>query len=107
MARKVPNTASNLTPATSSRTLLGRRRGRGGTRLDSLDRRLLALALRLGRGRVPVVDHLESENEVEGEAGDEAVQDELIVNLLKGCEDARERAGEIVEDLRRCVRRLS
>jgi hypothetical protein len=38
---------------------------------------------------VPVVDHLESEDGIEDEAGNEAVKDELVVDLLEGCEDTR------------------
>jgi hypothetical protein len=48
---------------------------------------------------VPVVDHLESENGIEDEARDEAVKDELVVDFLKGCEDTRKGAEEVVEDL--------
>ena len=67
---------------------------------------LLALALALagdglGGGGVPVVDHLGGEHGVEGEAGDEAVEDHLVVDLLDGGEDAGEGAEEVVEDL--CV----
>ena len=49
--------------------------------------------------RIPVVDHLRCEHKVEREARNEAVQDERIVDLLEGGEDARERACEVVEDL--------
>ena len=90
-------------PATSSRALLGGRRSRGGARLDSLDRCLLALALCLGRGRVPVVDHLESENKVKGKASDKAVEDKLVIDFLEGCEDAREGDGKVVEYLKHNV----
>lgn len=55
--------------------------------------------MRLGRRAVPVVSHLHSENGVEHEASDGSVQDELVVNFLKGSEDAGERAEEEVEDL--------
>jgi hypothetical protein len=48
---------------------------------------------------VPVVDHLESENGIEDEAGNEAVKDKLVVDFLEGCEDAREGTEEVVEDL--------
>lgn len=60
---------------------------------------LLALAVGLRRRRVPVVHHLRSEHAVQHKARDEAVQDQLVVHLLEGREDAREGAGEIVEDL--------
>lgn len=48
---------------------------------------------------VPVVDHLKSENGVEDEARNEAVEDELVVDFLEGRKDAREGAEEVVEDL--------
>ena len=53
----------------------------------------------LAGGAIPIVDHLRSQDRVEGEAGDEAVQDELVVDFLQGREDARQRADEVVEDL--------
>lgn len=86
------------TTATSRRSFLGRR----GARTTGLSLNRLGLALPLGllRRRIPVVDHLQRKNKVEGEARDEAVQDELVIDLLEGSEDAREGAGEIVEDLR-------
>ena len=49
---------------------------------------LLRLRL-LGRGRVPVVHDLAEEDSVEGEASDEAVQDERVVDFLESCEDTR------------------
>jgi hypothetical protein len=48
---------------------------------------------------VPIVDHLESENGIEDEAGNEAVKDKLVVDFLEGCEDAREGTEEVVENL--------
>ena len=57
----------------------------------------LAAGLR-GR-RIPVEDHLRGKDEVKGEASDEAVQDELVVDFLQGGEDAGEGAGEVIEDL--------
>jgi hypothetical protein len=51
------------------------------------------------RSAVPVVDHLECENGVEDETRNEAVKDELVVNFLEGCENTREGAEEVVEDL--------
>jgi hypothetical protein len=94
-----------LTTSASGRALLGSRGGRGGggqsagsSRLG-LDRRDLALSLGLLGGSVPVEDHLESKDGVESEAGNETVEDELVVNLLEGCEDSGKRAGKVVEDL--------
>lgn len=60
---------------------------------------LLPLASSLCRGGVPVVHHLQSEDGVEGKAGDEAVQYQFVVDLLERGEDARQRAGQVVEDL--------
>ena len=88
-----------LTAAASGRALLGR--GSRGLGLDgsSLEGGDLALALGLFRGSVPVVDHLDGEDGVEDKAGDEAVQNELVVDLLESGEDSGKRAGEVVEDL--------
>ena len=38
---------------------------------------------------LPVIDHLRGQDDVEAEAGNEAVQDELVIDLLYGSEDAR------------------
>lgn len=65
-------------------------------RLRSLSCARLA---RLGCGAVPIVQHLSGKNDVEAKAGDEAVENELVVDLLESCEDAREGTGEVVEDL--------
>lgn len=51
------------------------------------------------RGAVPVVQHLGGEDHVEGEAGNETVKDQLVVDFLESSEDAREGTGEVVEDL--------
>lgn len=93
-----------LAASSSGRALLGHSsrgcaRGKGG--LDGILGELeLALGL-FGRG-VPVVDHLESKNGVEGETGDKSIKDELVVDLLEGREDTGERASEVVEDLIAC-----
>lgn len=50
-------------------------------------------------GRVPVVHHLDSKEGVEGEAGDEAVEDEGVVDFGEGGVDAGEGAEEVVHDL--------
>lgn len=76
---------------------LRRRRASLGRR--SLNGSNLALALGLLGGSVPVVDHLHSENGIQGEASDESVKDQLVVNLLESSKDAREGSGEVVENL--------
>jgi hypothetical protein len=50
--------------------------------------------------RLPVQNHLQGEDGVEREAGDEAVEDDFVGDFLQGCEDAREGAEEVGEDLR-------
>ena len=59
---------------------------------------LLALGV-LRSGRVPVVHDLQEEDEVERKAGDEAVEDERVVNFLESGEDARGGAEKVVDDL--------
>lgn len=49
--------------------------------------------------RIPVIDHLDSEHKVEDEASYESVEDERIIHLLDGCENAGKRSGKVVEDL--------
>lgn len=88
-----------LTAAASGRAPFGGSGGGLGLDGSSLEGRDLALALGLLRGSVPVVDHLHGENGIEDKAGDEAVEDELVVDLLEGGEDSGERTGEVVEDL--------
>lgn len=61
--------------------------------------KLLALALGLLRRGVPVVDHLGSEDGVEREASDEAVEEDLVVDFLEGGEDTGEGPDEVVEHL--------
>lgn len=51
------------------------------------------------RWRVPVINHLDSEHKVEHEASHESVEDEWVIHLLDGCEDAGKRSGKVVEDL--------
>ena len=99
-----------LTPATGGRAFALRSRlaGGGGRSKTSSSRRRsgkrttrrnLLLAASFGRGRVPVVYHLRSEHQVQGETGNESVENELVVDLLECGEDARKGAGEVVEDL--------
>lgn len=95
----------HLTTSASGRALLGSSSGRGrgcqNSRLGC-NRGSRLLALGLLRGSVPVEDHLESKDGVEDEAGDESVEDELVVNFLEGCEDSRQRTGQVVKDLSYC-----
>jgi len=49
--------------------------------------------------RAPVENHLQREDGVEGEAGDEAVEDDFVGDFLQGGEDAGEGAEEVGEDL--------
>lgn len=56
--------------------------------------------LRLGQA-LPVVQHLGRQNDIQRESGYEPVQNDLVVNLLEGGEDPRERADEVVENLKK------
>ena len=89
-----------LTASSRGRALLGRGR-RGGA--NGRDGRRLLLALGLRGWRVPVVGHLRGDHSVQREARHEGVQDQRIVHLLQGREDAGERAEEVVEDLCRMI----
>jgi hypothetical protein len=52
------------------------------------------------RGRaLPVVDHLDRQDEVQDETCNEAIENEVVVDFLQGSEDARQGASEVVEDL--------
>ena len=55
----------------------------------------------LAGGRVPVQNHLQRKDGVEGKAGDEAVEDDFVGDFLQSCKDAREGAEEVGEDLDR------
>lgn len=93
----VYHSSDNLTAAASSRSLIGsRRRARSRRRLNGA---YLALPLSLLRRSVPVVNHLQGKDRVEREARNEAVQNQLVVNLLERRKDARQGPGEVVEDL--------
>jgi hypothetical protein len=59
---------------------------------------LYALSV-LGCRRVPVVDNLEEEDEVEREACNKAIEDERVVDLLERGENTCERAEKVVDDL--------
>jgi hypothetical protein len=48
---------------------------------------------------IPVVHHLDREDGVEAESSHNAVQDEIVIDFLKGCEDARQGTEKVVEDL--------
>ena len=50
-------------------------------------------------GALPVIQHLTSQYHVQSKSGNEAVENELVINLLQSSKDARERSNEIVEDL--------
>ena len=92
----------NLTSSASAGAFaLGLSTGSHGNSLFSS--RLVQLVRRstdFAGSAVPVVDHLKSQNGVEDEARDEAVEDKLVVDFLKSCEDAREGTEEVVEDLK-------
>lgn len=62
--------------------------------------------LRLGRA-LPVVQHLRRQNDIQRESGYEPVQNDLVVNLLEGGEDPRERADEVVENLKKKKKKLA
>lgn len=66
---------------------------------DRLLRDLCAGCLLLGRGAVPIVHHLCGEDQVEGKAGDKAVENELVFDFLESGKDAGEGSEEVVEDL--------
>lgn len=53
------------------------------------------------RGTVPIVHDLGGEDGVEEEAGDEAVQNQLVIDLLQRGVDATQTAEEVVEDRER------
>lgn len=93
-----PPPGGRTLPGRGTRRLSRRRRHnrRGGLTLqrDGDDAGLLR-----GGGRVPVEEHLGGEDGIEDEAGDEAVEDELVVYFLEGGEDAGEGSEEVVEDL--------
>jgi len=57
------------------------------------------LGCAFARGRVPVDDHLESEHDVQHQAGEETVEDDGVVDFGEGGEDSCERAEEVGEDL--------
>ena len=61
--------------------------------------RKLVLGRLLAGRRLPVKNHLQREDGVEGEAGDEAVEDDFVGDFLQGGEDAGEGAEEVGEDL--------
>lgn len=97
----VYNYDPTLTSSASARTLAFRL-STGSHGNSFFSSRLVQLVRRstdFAGSAVPVVDHLESENSVENKARDEAVEDELVVDFLEGCEDAREGTEEVVEDL--------
>lgn len=62
-------------------------------------RRKLVLGCLLAGRCLPVKNHLQREDGVEGEAGDEAVEDDFVGDFLQGREDAGEGAEEVGEDL--------
>ena len=56
--------------------------------------------------RIPVPEHLDGQDNVQGEAAEETVEDDGVVDLGDGREDAGKGAEEVVEDLWRYVRYL-
>ena len=100
--KQIQLASPRLTPSSRSGRLpawLGRcaRALRHGCLLRRLSGRLLCLLRR--RRAVPIVHHLAGEDHVEGEAGDESIKDELVVDLLQGGEDAGQGSDEVVENL--------
>lgn len=90
-----------LTPSARGRRLpgwLGRQSGALCNRCLCFLGNRLSLLLGLGRA-LPVVQHLAGQDHIQSEAGHEAVENEFVVDLLEGSENARKRPGEIVEDL--------
>lgn len=95
------------TPSAGCRSLLRRGArssrfvaGGGRSRSSRLCRNgLLALAKGLSRGCVPVVKHLRCKHAIQHEARHEAVQNQLVVNLLEGRENPSGGAEKIVENL--------
>jgi len=59
----------------------------------------LVLGCVLARGRVPVDHHLQGEDDVQHQAGEETIEDDGVVDFGEGGEDSRERAEEVGEDL--------
>lgn len=51
------------------------------------------------RGALPVIKHLACQDHVQSKSGNEAVENELVVDLLQRGEDARKGSDEIVEHL--------
>jgi hypothetical protein len=99
----------DLSPASCARTLARNIGIRGSSSARHSACHLLAvccnrffeidrLSTLRGRG-VPVVYHLQEEDEIQREARNEAVQNERVINFLKRGEDARERAEEVVDNL--------
>ena len=85
----------------SRRLCLSRLRGISHRLFDvalSSRRELVLCSLLAGR-RIPVKNHLQREDSVESEPSDEAVEDDFVGDFLQGCEDAREGAEEVGEDL--------
>lgn len=96
--------ASHLPTSSGTRTLSLRRTHRATRSCGRSHwyRLCLSLALdwlRRRSRRVPVVDHLQSQDSIQSSTSNESVQDQLIVHLLQSCENSRERADEVVEDL--------
>jgi len=99
---------SSTAPSTRALRRPGRARSRARGILRLLSCEWLVGFLGLGPGlgfalggcrAVPVPQDLDEEDDVQGEAGDEAVQDERVWDFLEGGEDAGEGAEEVVDDL--------
>lgn len=90
----------SLTPSPRGGRLASRLRKRAGALCNRRLLRFDRLSLLLGLGRaLPVIQHLGGQYHVQSKSGDEAVQDELVIDLLQGGEDARKRSSEVVEYL--------
>lgn len=82
-------------------SLLGRQSRLGPLLSDTLQAglgRVDFLAVTRGGRAVPVIQDLRGENGIQRKAGNEAVEDELVVHLLQGGVDATQAAKQVIKD---------